>query len=242
MSDWRVTPAEAALFPDRKTSAALVGAEINANWMSRLALVEHKGSRYYVKTYVSRGRGLRKYLGRSRLRAEWENLQQFTVMGLPTADLVAYGEAGRGNNYLGVLVTREVRGSMDLATLSGEQGHYIMDRRWRLAVIRRLAEAVGTMHRCGFVHGDLKWRNILVSTGSEPEVFLIDCPMGRYLSGVLLERGRIKDLACLDKLGRRHLSRQDRLRFYLACRGSSALNPSQKQEIARIVSFFDGRD
>ena len=53
------------------------GQEINANWMSRLNKVDCAGKAYFVKVYASRGRGLRAWLGRSRLRAEWENIRLF---------------------------------------------------------------------------------------------------------------------------------------------------------------------
>ena len=56
--------------------------------MSRLVRIEADQSAYYVKCYASRGRGLRRFMGRSRIRAEWENLQWFRAIGVPTADVV----------------------------------------------------------------------------------------------------------------------------------------------------------
>ena len=116
------------------------------------------------------------------------------------------------------------------------------DRAWRRLVIRRLADAVHTLRDHRFIHGDLKWRNILVETGDDPKVFVIDCPLGRKLMGPFLRRGMIKDMACLDKIGRRALSRTDRLRFYLRATGRQRLDGTARRDIVRITRFFEGRD
>ena len=218
------------------------GEEINANWMSRLVRVEAGSAAYYVKSYASRGRGLRRWIGRSRLRAEWENLLLFRAMGIATADVEAYGEEKDENGYRGALVTREIKGTRDLADLAREESEFLLDREWRKAVIRRLSEAVRTMHERGFVHNDLKWRNILVELDREPGVYIIDCPMGRTMAGPFLARGRIKALACLDKVGKWSLSRTDRLRFYLAYRNRCRLDRSDKGEIRKVLGFFSGRE
>ena len=118
---------------------------------------------------------------------------------------------------------------------------------WRQTVIRRLSDAVHNMHRAGFIHNDLKWRNILVELGESPAIFLIDCPQGKFLRGSsswlkwLFRRGRIKDLACLDKVARNTLSRTERLRFYLAATGRSRLDDSARREVREILHFFAGR-
>jgi hypothetical protein len=66
--------------------------------------------------------------------------------------------------------------------------------------------------------------------------------MGRKLPGPFLARGVVKDLACLDKVGRKALSRTDRLRFYLAYRQQQKLTRSDVREIDKICHFFDGRE
>lgn len=229
------------LFGSMDQTEAVEGTEINSNWMSRLVRVESGDEAYYAKIYASRGRGLRRFLGRSRVRAEWENLAVFKALGIKTADVVAFGEETCGE-YRGAVVSRELRGTTDLAQMA-RQNHELLGRsEWRRAVIRRLSAAVRALHNDGFVHNDLKWRNILVTSDSEPEVYLIDCPMGRKLWGLLLHRGIIKDLACLDKVGKKALSRTDRLRFYLAYRGVESLSDADKTQLRKISRFFDGRE
>ena len=222
------------------------GQEINANWMSRLTRYESSGAVYYVKTYVCRGRGLRRWFGRSRLRAEWENLQLFARYGIATAEVIAYGETGL-RNYQGAIITRGLLQTRDLARLAEEGNPILLDKRWRLGVIRRLSELVRIMHTRGFIHNDLKWRNILVgldikSNKNPPRVYLIDCPMGRFLCGPLMRRGIVKDLACLDKVAKYALSRTDRLRFYLAYSGKTQLQRNDKVLIKKVLRFFAGRE
>jgi tRNA A-37 threonylcarbamoyl transferase component Bud32 len=242
MPAWFVKEEVRDLFPNHTAAIGAPGEEINGNWMSRLVKYRDGDDYYYIKTYTSRGRGLRRFVGRSRTRAEWENLQAFVAMGIPTADLVAYGESVTRGSYCGTLITREVRGTSDLATLVDNRHSLLGDRQWRLQVIGRLSETVRKMHGNGFVHNDLKWRNILVDVTADPAVYLIDCPLGRKMPGPFLVRGRIKDLACLDKIAKKQLSNVERLRFYLAYKGKSQLDAKDKKEIYRVLRFFEGRE
>ena len=242
MPAWFVKEEVRGLFPDRATAIGAPGEEINGNWMSRLVRYRDGDDYYYIKTYMSRGRWLRRFIGRSRIRAEWENLQAFVAMGIPTANLVAYGESDTGGSYSGTLITREVKGTSDLATLASSKHSTLGDRQWRLQIISRLSEVVQNMHGRGFVHNDLKWRNILVDVTADPTVYLIDCPLGRKMPGPFLWRGRIKDLACLDKIAKHQLSKMERLRFYLAYKGKSRLSAKDKKEINRVLRFFERRE
>ncbi|MDR3221709.1 MAG: heptose kinase, partial [Candidatus Accumulibacter sp.] len=52
----------------------------------------------------------------------------------------------------------------------------------------------------------------------------------------------VKDLACLDKMAKHHLTRARRLRFYLDYAGHARLNAEDKQRLRRIVRFFEGRE
>ncbi len=111
---------------------------------------------------------------------------------------------------------------------------------------RQVAHASRVMHMHKFAHNDWKWRNILVS-GDEaaPQITLIDCPAGMFWCWRFFEYRRIKDLACLDKIGRRALSRHQGLRFvrYYLCLGSGQVfSTAQRQQLNKIEHFSDGRD
>jgi tRNA A-37 threonylcarbamoyl transferase component Bud32 len=204
--------------------------------------VEVGERRYYVKIYAGAGKGLRSWLGRSRVRTEWENLVLFQSLGIPTPPVVAYGETRkRGCFHGGVLITAEVPDAVDLRTLAIRRDAHLLDAVWRREVLRRVADYTRCLHQAGFVHNDLNWRNILVTTEGAPEVFFIDCPSGRWWPRLLREGRTIKDLAYLDKLGRQYLSRADRLRFYRSYREIGRLQPEDKRHVGRVLGYLRQR-
>lgn len=247
---WRlsdVSAAESQAFISFFRTWDNAGTKRDGNRMSRLVTVNVGAQKYYIKKYEKRGRFLRRIMGRSRVRAEWENVQQLIQLGIPTVRLVAYGEESRFiGARRGMLVTEEIVGVADMASLVERDAVSFRRSRWINHVIDRLSGYVSTMHRQGFVHNDLKWRNILVDFSDDTEVYIIDCPAGRKLGGFLLSpwlrRGVIKDLACLDKVARQVLSRTQRLKFYLRYAGLSKLDFAHKKQVWKILSFFDGRE
>ena len=94
------------------------GTMLDGNWMSNLMTLGVGSRQYYIKRYESRGRFLRHFIGRSRVRAEWENAQLFQLFGIPTARLVAYGEETRlVGARQGIIVTEGIAGATDLLKL-----------------------------------------------------------------------------------------------------------------------------
>lgn len=242
-----VSNAEAQAFSSFSKTWCYEGQRINENLVSKLTKVEVGGQNYYIKAYKKSGRSIRRYIGRSRIRAEWENLQMMAGMGIPTAELVVFGEETKLlGDRKGIVVTRERQGTMDLDYIANHEVSILQQRKWREGVVDRLARYVRTMHDHRFIHGDLKWRNILVNPCEQTDVYMIDCPQGRQLNGrwlnPVLDRGKIKDLACLDKVAKYSLSRTQRLRFYLLYAGLVTLNQEHKDRIRQILSFFKGRE
>ena len=199
---------------------------------------------FYVKRYHGT-KGLRSWLGRSRLRGEWNNLKLFRELDIPAAQLAAYGEerfltyAGRG-----ALITEALPNTSDLSDLAINKDSRFQNRNWVQKVITQVADSARKMHDDGFAHNDFKWRNILVNEDIEnPGVFLIDCPAGQHWFGPFLRYRIIKDLACLDKMGKYHLSRTQRMHFFKLYRQTDKKLTSQDKEmIRRIVKFFEGRE
>jgi tRNA A-37 threonylcarbamoyl transferase component Bud32 len=238
--------AESEAFSSFSRTWDSTGAKLDGNPMSSLVKVSVGCHKYYIKKYAKRGRFLRRIIGRSRVRAEWENVRLLHQLGIPTVDLVAYGEESRFiGNRRGMLVTREIARATDLVSLLEHSDACFRRGSWVDIIIERLSIYVRTMHGQRFVHNDLKWRNILADYGDDPEVYIIDCPAGRHLGGVLvaplLKRGIIKDLACLDKVARHVLRRSQRLKFYLLYSGLKKLDKVHKKRIRKILSFFEGR-
>jgi len=127
-----------------------------------------------------------------------------------------------------------------MSRLAATDDARLRDRAWVDDVSRQLAKATRTLHDHHFVHNDLKWRNLLVD--EQRRLFLIDCPAGTFWWGPFLRYRIVKDLACLDKVAKYHLSRTQRLRFYLQYRCRDRLNDSDKRRIVQILRYFEGRE
>lgn len=224
---------------------SLKGDSLTRDPISKVYVVDCGQHRYYVKQYFFGGKKLKRYLGRSRACAEWQNLQHFKNWGIAVPDLVAWGEERRAGIFFrrGSLVTAELEGTVDLATLAKSKSPLLGNARWVNQVSEQLAEATRKMHDHRFAHNDLKWRNVLVG-GSEdqPQVFFIDCPAGTFWFGPFLKYRIIKDLACLDKVAKYQLSRSQRLRFYMRYAGIDSLTDAHKKQIRKVLRFFAGRE
>lgn len=244
MAGWHLDPAYAQLaadFGDLERVFALQGKRLTKDPLSEVILIERAGVRYYVKRYWGAGKGLRRHIGRPRVKAEWQNLKHFARWGVPTASIVAYGlQRERCSFVRGALITRELDKTEDLALLAKRDDPRLRDKDWVAAVSRQLARATRTLHDHHFTHNDLKWRNLLVN--DRAELFFIDCPTGSFWWGPLLRYRIVKDLACLDKVAKYKLSRSQRLRFYLQYQGRERLNAADKKRIRQIVDFFEGRE
>lgn len=243
MSCWFVDRAilsetAAERFSSLDNAFAVTGQRVTRCPISELILTEIDGKSYYVKRYSQRGKVMRRWLGRSRVRAEWENLLLFRELGLRVPPIAAYGESGAR----GVLITEEVPGAIDLQSLVRQRPELLLDRDWLDQVMVQVAEIARRLHATSFAHNDLKWRNILVTRGGNPKVYLIDCPMGQTWWVPLLAYKKIKDIACLDKVAKYCLSRTVRLRFYLHYVGRDRLTAADKTFIRKVLVFFAGRE
>lgn len=248
MTDWTLNPeyeagVSGAAFASLDTVFALEGETITSDPISKVLKVRVGDLYYYVKLYHGAGKYLRRFIGRPRVRAEWENLLHFRDWGIPTATVVGYGlERRRGRFHRGALITRELVGTEDLADLAQSSDPRLKDGRWVAQVSQQVATATRAMHDRGFAHNDLKWRNILVGSQPLADVFFIDCPGGTFWWGPFLGYRKIKDLACLDKVAKYHLSRTQRLRFYKLYTGRERLTQVDRRKVRRIVRFFEGRE
>ena len=138
------------------------------------------------------------------------------------------------------MITRELPRTEDLSALAKRRDARLADRAWVDHISQQLARHTRTMHDHHFTHNDLKWRNLLVD--DQGTLFFIDCPTGDFWRGFMWRHRMIKDLACLDKVAKYHLSATQRLRFYLQYRGRDRLNVRDKKRIHRVLGFFEGRE
>ena len=231
-------------FPDLKAACEPQGTYLSRSRHSRLyALSTEKGEQYYVKIYSTAGKYFRSLIGRSRVRAEWENLLYFQTININTPDIIAYGEQRHlGVFQKGVIVTKAVPGVLDLSMLAEKKPDVYWGGVWLQQISAKVAEYTRILHSQGFIHNDLKWRNILVSPAPLANVYFIDCPVGRKRYGWQRLRGMIKDLACLDKKSKYILSHSQRLRFYKQYCQCKKLTKYHKRQIKKVLKFFSGRE
>jgi hypothetical protein len=253
MNSWMLLdtlgPEARAGFASLDSVFALEGELVARSPISRVLRVTLDGKVYYVKRYVGDRPGIRSWFGLRtlvapiRVKREWENLAHFTSWGIPAAQVVACGLYRKwGIFQRGALITAEIPRTESLSLLARQESPELADRAWVAEVSRQLAGATRIMHAHHFVHNDLKWRNLLVNDSTPPTLSFIDCPTGGFWWGPFLTYRRIKDLACLDKLGKYHLSRSQRLRFYLDYADHKRLTPGDKKTIRRVLDFFRGRE
>ena len=244
MAGWNLEPAYSALTADFGTLDAvfaLQGEHLTRDPLSEVIRVERGGVNYYVKRYTGAGKGLRRYLGRPRVKSEWQNLKRFAKWGIPTAEVVAWGLERSGAAYArGALITRELPNTRDLSELADNNDPLLKDRAWVDGVSRQLARCTRIMHDHRFTHNDLKWRNLLID--DQAKLYLIDCPNGDFWRGFWLKYRITKDLACLDKVAKYHLTATQRLRCYFQYTGRNTLNAADKERVRHIVRFFEGRE
>ncbi len=233
----------AQVFSDLDQTFSIQGKHVTRSPDSHVIKVRIEDRFYYVKRYSRGGKRLRRFIGRSRVRAEWENLSFFSQLGIPIPRIVAYGQELRWGLFRrGALITEELENTIDMAALAKSHSPLLKNKNWFAQASRQIANFTKRLHDNRFIHYDLKWRNILVTKGIPPQVFLIDCPLGRKWSGPILQRGIIKDLACLDKVAKNYLSRTARLRFFMSYRDHSKLTKVDKLLINKVLVFFSGRE
>jgi len=152
--------------------------------------------------------------------------------GVAAPEVVVHGSRRRGWRLLdAIIVTREVAQAVSMEAL--------FERRWpradraagdpaRAALLAEAARVVGRMHRSGFYHIDLQWRNLLVSGADAAcaSICVCDSPRGglrRWRPHRM--HGALRDLSSLHKEARRRMTRTQQMRWlsdYLRASGLRA--------------------
>jgi len=242
LTPWLDSPA-AELFCSLEKVFSLSGTPVAKDKKSVVFKISAGTNTFYVKRY-RRTKGKHVWFRFSRMNKEAENQLLFKQLKIPAAEIVAYGEEHIFNKIArGALITLAVENAVDLATTAQENPRLMQNRRWARQVIKQVARIARTLHDYRFCHNDLKWRNILVTQDEEnPQVYLIDCPVGQRWPAFLLPRRIIKDLACLDKVAKYQLSRTQRLFFFKEYTQRKRLIAADKTMIREILLFFQGRE
>lgn len=190
------------------------------------------GITLYLKQYRHDGPRSRHRFRQAKCGVEVRNyrlLRERCCVNVP--EVVAYGARRRGWRLVDAFIL--TRGIDDAVPLDAWWAQRYRAGSVPNGVIREILDRgramVARMHRAGFFHIDLQWRNVLIREAAEGvELFVLDSSRGgmRY-SPWMTRHARLRDLSSLEKSAREHLSLRHRMRWlrsYLAdvpCRGSS---------------------
>ncbi|HEY6612081.1 MAG TPA: lipopolysaccharide core heptose(I) kinase RfaP [Pseudomonas sp.] len=194
----------------------------------RTLRTEVAGRGYFVKIHRGIGWGeIVKNLLSAKLPVlgaaqEWTAIQRLTAAGVPTMTAVAFGERGRNPAAQhSFIVTEELAPTVSLEDFSRDWRATPPDPRLKRALIRRVAEMLGAMHRAGVNHRDCYICHFLLHTdqpvsANDFRLSVIDLHRAQTRAKVPT-RWRNKDLAALYfsalDIG---LTRRDLLRFLKA--------------------------
>lgn len=222
-----------SVLPDLDSAGQVNGQLVRAGKQTDLLQFEQQGKPYFIKRYWRAGKGLRAYLGRSRARAEWENLQYFKQMALPAPLVLAYGEdrALSGAYRMGAFVMSALPGvePLDRALAAGLLAQPTL--RWH--VLKQIAIGLRRLHQTGFVHGDAYVRNFLIQPSTEFLVYFTDCPQGRRWWRLRQWYGQWRDIRCFFK--GLSVSKADKRRFLAWYTGRAKLSRLERGLLAYML-------
>lgn len=184
---------------------------------TRVARVEAGGEAFYVKVFLARNwlDSIKQQFRGSRAARATKAARILRQAGFRTPDIVLSGDHGARS----WLVSRAVPGvSLGIYAESFLRGALSRERMaWKRLIIARLGDLVGSLHRQGIVHGDLRLNNILIDAHEKTPVFyLIDNERNRHFTGLPPEKLRVKNLVQVGLLYPAFGSRTDQLRFFRA--------------------------
>lgn len=197
---------------------------------------------YYIKRYY-KTTGALSWFGYSRFKREARNQDWFNQLGIPSAKLILVAE----QRFLfkttqAFLITEGLDNTTDLATITARSPRFFNSPLVKHLLIDRTATILQQLHQHSFCHNDLHWRNLLVETdSSQINVYLIDCPSGRFLFWPLIQYKKIKDLFNLDKQAPEFFTYTQRMRFFKRYRGIKQLTLADKKMIHAVLKRREQR-
>ncbi len=231
-----------AISMDRKQEKNVVKRiEISYQGETRVFYLKLYWNHLFEKIWARAFRG--SLVGRSMVRAEYENLQRLGECGLRIPRLVAYGDHRFAGGIIhAFIITEEIPKAMGVDYLVHEWfGQQTEEDRKRKTdeLIDEIARVVKQMHEHGFEHHDLFLRNMMVSEQNMSKLYVMDAPRGFFWPQFIMRKRRAFDLATLDSAATQSFSRSQRMRFmhlYLDCK---RLSDQDKQLIRKVLSISE---
>jgi tRNA A-37 threonylcarbamoyl transferase component Bud32 len=197
----------------------------------------------YLKKVLSNYWG-RYFLRRAKSAKELRNYRIMQQIGVPVPRVIAVGERRRFGGLIDAFIMTE--GVAESETLEDYAKTHPQRDEAFIGICQQLADIVRGMHRAGFYHIDLQWRNVLVKRESgqgSVRVFLIDCPRGgRRRLPLRCWNGKMHDLAGLEKLGKVYLSPKERLRWFKAYNAGRKFSRADRRMIEAIRKELGKRE
>ena len=220
------------------------GRVVSASLTSACSVVTvASGEALYIKqAHYPLRRQLKTWLKPAKTTVEAFAYNCLSTLGVPTLESIALAERRRlGFLKASLIITRGIPASIDLYEFSrdvwpdlsaDEQREVYRD------ITDQLAVQLRTAHNFGFVHHDLKWRNVLLHKPSGRWVPVwIDPPRAAVWGRARRERVSIIDLSDLARMSVSLTSVYDRARFL-----RRYLGPDRKPgELARLYRLVAAR-
>ncbi len=186
--------------------------------ISRLRVDNHTA--IYFKCYAYEKPKLKHWFQPTKAAVEAAGLHELRKLGIPTVNIIAYGERRRfGFTRATFIVTEAIPGQLAMDRYLTQIRFQLPYRRKRDVFDKLQPIIIGQLqkiHRAGFFHWDLKLRNLLITipVSDRPSITWIDCPRFRRSSPDRFF-GVVKDLADMARVGARVLTTGQQFRFLL---------------------------
>jgi len=201
---------------------------------------------FYLKLYWNYlfekiwGRAFRGSLvGRSMVRAEYENLEKLAGWGFRVPQLVAWGDHRFAGGVIhAYIITEEIPQAMGVDYLAHEwfarQTGAVSEQK-KAELIHEVARSVRRMHDHGFEHHDLFLRNMMISGQDMSKLYLMDAPRAYTWPAFIMRKRRAVDLATLDAAATQVFTRSQRMRFMHIYLEHDRLTDQDKQLIRQVL-------
>ena len=198
--------------------------ELKSSLTSRVWKFKTNKRWYVIKMYLKRGAldSLKAFFVGSRARRACLNGEELIERGFNTPPMLALGEKTvAGFVTENFLITEYLPDSMGIYSLINSQFSLPLkheDIQLKRSALRNFGRYIGALHAKGFVHGDLRLDNIIVTELNSDKVkfHLIDNERNKFFHGDIPERLRLKNLVQVNMIVLPQITFTDRLRFFKA--------------------------
>jgi len=157
--------------------------------------------------------------------------------GLHTPQIVAFLQKKEGFFSEDILITQEMENAASLSAVLGSNEKNLgpMRVKDKRRMVTKLGTAIGTLHKAGISHGDLRGGNVFVTQDSDKWRFIFIDNERTVKYSTLSFRLRIKNLVQLN-MQKTNVSMTDRMRFLRAYRQAAGISYGRSKQIARTVA------